>query len=122
MNGTRIRAAVALTCVAALAAPGGAMAAKHGKPGKSAKTKATKVQKKRARSAPAQAAPLVLRRNFDAGGNGAGKVIPTPGVRVDLGIDLVGLTAALPNELLTQLGLPPTPAGQLPTIPPLPIY
>jgi hypothetical protein len=118
MNGTRIRAAVALTCIAALAAPGGALAAKKSKRGKSAKPNITK----RAKSAPAQVTPLVLKRDFDAGGNGAGKVIPAPGVRVDLGIDLVGLTAAIPNELLVELGLPPTPVGQLPTIPPLPIY
>src|SRR5688500_16405357 len=106
MNGTRIRAAVALTCIAALAAPGGAMAAK---------------KKKRSKPGASQVT-IVLKRDFDAGGNGAGRVIPKPGVRVDLGIDLVGLTAAIPNDLLTQLGLPATPVGQLPAIPPLPIY
>lgn len=106
MNGTRIRAAVAITCIAALAAPGSALAAK---------------KKKRAKPAQQQVT-IVLKRDFDAGGNGAGLRIPTPGVRVDLGIDLVGLTAAIPNELLVSLGLPPTPAGELPTIPPLPLY
>ena len=118
MNGTTLRAAVALTCVAALAAPGSAMAGKA-KRSKSAKPKVTK-------KAPAKAqAPQVtirLRHDYLAGGNGEGLLVPQPGVRVNLGIDLVGLTAKIPNEILVALGLPPTPVGQLPTLPPLPIY
>jgi hypothetical protein len=120
MNGTRIRAAVALTCIAALAAPGSAMAGGKAKRSKSAKPKVTKVKKPAKAQAPQ--VTIRLRHDYLAGGNGAGALVPQPGVRVNLGIDLVGLTAAIPNSILTQLGLPANPVGQLPTLPPLPLY
>ena len=120
MNGTRIRAAVALACVAALAAPGSSPAATKTKRAKSGKTKVTKVQKRVTAQAPQ--GTILLNRLYDAGGNGEGHLVPQPGVRVDLGIDIAAIHAALGNEILGQLGLPLLQPGQPVQLPSLPLY
>jgi hypothetical protein len=88
MNGTRT--AVALTCIAALAMPSAAMAKK----------------KTRAHKAKSPAVTVVLKHTYDAGGEGAGAITPTPGVRVNL-FDPVQVATGLGNQVLGQLGLPP---------------
>ena len=99
MNGTTLRFATAVACVAALAAPGSALAAKkHKKVKKSANPVVT----------------VVVPHDYDAGGNGIGSYTPPAGVRVNL-FDPVQLAETLGNNVLGQLGLPPLPA-----VPPLP--
>jgi hypothetical protein len=90
MNGTRTRIAIALAATAALAAPGSAMAAK----------------KHRAHKTTAPAVTVVVPHIYDAGGDGAGALVPTPGVRVNL-FDPVQVAVGLGNQALGQLGLPP---------------
>jgi hypothetical protein len=90
MNGSRTRVAIALACTAALAAPGTAMAAK----------------KHRAHKAKSPDVTVVVPHIYDAGGDGAGALVPTPGVRVNL-FDPVQLAVGLGNQALAQLGLPP---------------
>jgi hypothetical protein len=90
MNGTTLRIGAAVACVAALAAPGSALA----------KSKKHRVTHK------AQA--IVVPHKYDAGGDGIELVSPTPGVRVNL-FDPAELAASLGNGALAQLGLPPLP-------------
>jgi hypothetical protein len=94
MNGTRI--VIALTCTAALAMPGTALAAKKHRAHKSATT-------------------ITLHHTYDAGGDGAGPLAPTPGVRVNL-FDPLQVAVALGNQALGQLGLPPVVLPTLPAI------
>jgi hypothetical protein len=90
MNGTTLRIASAVACVAALATPGSALAAsKH------------RVSHK--------AQNVVVPHKYDAGGDGIELTAPTPGVRVNL-FDPAQLATSLGNTALTQLGLPPLPA------------
>jgi hypothetical protein len=98
MNGTRI--AIALTCTAALAMPGSALAAgKH-----------------RTHKTAASAQPtIVLHHTYDAGGDGAGSLAPTVGVRVNL-FDPVNVAVGLGNQVLTTLGLPPVALPPLPGV------
>jgi hypothetical protein len=92
MNGTTLRIATAAACVAALAAPGSALAKKH----------------RVAHRAAAPAITVQVPHKYDAGGDGA-TVPPIPaGVRVNL-FDPVLLATSLGNQVLTQLGLPPLP-------------
>jgi hypothetical protein len=91
MNGTTLRIAASVACLAALAAPGSAMA----------KAKNHRVSHK--------AQSVVVPHKYDAGGDGIELVAPTPGVRVNL-FDPVELATSLGNSALTQLGLPPLPA------------
>jgi hypothetical protein len=91
MNGTTLRIATAVACVAALAAPGSALAAK----------------KKHRVSHKAQA--VVVPHKYDAGGDGIELTTPAPGVHVNL-FDPVQLATSLGNTALSQLGLPPLPA------------
>jgi hypothetical protein len=95
MNGTRIRAAVALTCTAALIAPGSALAKKH-----------------RAHRTKTATPTVVVPHIYDAGGDGAGPLVLAPGVRINL-FDPLQVAVALGNQALGQLGLPPV---QLPTL------
>ena len=94
MNGTPLRIATAVACVAALAAPGSALA---------------KTKKHRVAHATQQ---VLVPHIYDAGGNGIELTSPTSGVRVNL-FDPLQLATSLGNQTLTQLGLPPLPA--LPT-------
>ena len=96
MNGTTLRAATALACVAALAAPGSALAAKKHKTAKKAKAPVILVQ---------------VPHDYDAGGNGGAVGLPA-GSRINL-FDPVQLAQTLGNQALGQLGLPPI---QLPTL------
>jgi hypothetical protein len=100
MNGTRtLRTAGVVACTAALAIamPGSASAAK----------------KHRAHKTATSAQPaIVLHHTYDAGGDGAGPLAPTPGVRINL-FDPLTIAAALGNQALGQLGLPPV---QLPPV------
>src|SRR5689334_7633895 len=98
MNGTTLRFATAVACVAALAAPGSALAAKK--------------HKKVHRSA-APAVTVVVPHDYDAGGNGAGRLPITSTTKVNL-FDSVQLATTLGSNVLGQLGLPPLPA--LPTV------
>jgi hypothetical protein len=95
MNGTTLRIAAAVACVAALATPGSALAAK---------------KKHRVAHKTQQ---VVVPHKYDAGGDGIELTAPTPGVRVNL-FDPVQLATTLGNDVLGQLGLPPLPA--LPTV------
>jgi hypothetical protein len=88
MNGTTLRIAASVACLAALAAPGSALA----------KAKKHRVSHK------AQA--VLVPHIYDAGGNGIELTAPTPGVRVNL-FDPAQLAASLGNQALVQLGLPP---------------
>jgi hypothetical protein len=91
MNGTTLRIAAAVACVAALAAPSGAMA----------KPKKHRVSHK--------AQTVVVPHKYLAGGDGI-ELTPVPaGVRVNL-FDPAAVAQALGNDLLAQLGLPPLPA------------
>jgi hypothetical protein len=100
MNGTRtLRVAGVVACSAALAValPGSAFAAK----------------KHRAHKTATSAQPtIVLHHTYDAGGDGAGALTPTPGVRVNL-FDPLAVAVGLGNQALGQLGLPPV---ALPTV------
>jgi hypothetical protein len=91
MNGTTLRTAAAVACVAALAAPSGALAAKP---------------KKHRVSHKAQT--VVVPHKYLAGGDGI-ELTPVPaGVRVNL-FDPTAVAQALGNNILAQLGLPPLP-------------
>jgi hypothetical protein len=90
MNGTTLRVVTAAACIAALAAPGSALAAK----------KKHRVVHK--------AQQVLVPHKYDAGGDGIELTSPTPGVRVNL-FDPVQLATTLGNQALTQLGLPPLP-------------
>ena len=97
MNGTTLRTAAAVACVAALAAPGSALAAN--------KTKRVK-----------KAAPtvtVVVPHKYDAGGDGAGALTITSTTKLNL-FDALGVATTLGNSALAQLGLPPV---QLPPLP-----
>ena len=91
MNGTTLRTAAAVACVAALVAPGSALAAK---------------KKHRVAHKTQQ---VLVPHKYDAGGDGIELSAPTAGVRVNL-FDPVQLATALGNQALGQLGLPPLPA------------
>ena len=95
MNGTTLRIAAAAACVAALTAPGSALA----------KSKKHRVSHK--------AQTVLVPHKYDAGGDGIELTSPTSGVRVNL-FDPVQLATSLGNTALGQLGLPPLPA--LPTV------
>jgi hypothetical protein len=90
MNGTTLRIATAVACVAALAAPGSALAAKKHRVSHKSQN-------------------VVVPHKYDAGGDGIELTSPTPGVRVNL-FDPTQLATSLGNTALTQLGLPPLPA------------
>jgi hypothetical protein len=94
MNGTTLRAATAVACIAALAAPGSAMAAK----------KKHRVVHK--------AQQVFVPHKYDAGGDGIELTPVADGVRVNL-FDPVKVAEALGNQALTQLGLPALPAPTL---------
>lgn len=93
MNGTTLRIAAAVGCVAALAAPGAAMAK-------------AKVKKHRVAHKTQQ---VLVPHKYDAGGDGIELTPVADGVRVNL-FDPVKVAEALGNQALTQLGLPPLPA------------
>jgi len=98
MNGTTLRIATAVACVAALAAPGSALAKKHKRVHKAAPT-----------------VTVVVPHDYLAGGNGIGPATPAPGTRVNL-FDPVQAALSLGNTALGQLGLPPVQLPvQLPT-------
>jgi hypothetical protein len=97
MNGTRtLRIGTALAATAALAMPGSALAGKH-----------------RTHKAKTPTPTIVLHHTYDAGGDGAGPLAPTPGVRVNL-FDPVLVALGLGNQVLAQLGLPPVTVPALP--------
>ena len=96
MNGTTLRIATAVACVAALAAPSAALAKKH----------------HGHKSAASPAPIVVVPHDYDAGGNGAPLVSVPAGVRVNL-FDPLQVATALGNNVLGGLGLPPV---QLPTL------
>jgi hypothetical protein len=99
MNGTRtLRIAGVIACTAALVAPGSALAKKH------------HVQK-----AKAPAVTVLVPHDYDAGGNGAGSLAPTPGVRVNL-FDPTQVAIGLGNQVLAELGLPPVTLPALPAL------
>ena len=90
MNGTTLRIAAAVACVAALAAPTSALAkpAKH------------RVSHK--------AQTVLVPHKYDAGGDGI-ELTPWPAnTRLNL-FDPLQVAQALGNQALTQLGLPPLP-------------
>jgi hypothetical protein len=89
MNGTTLRIATAVACVAALAAPGSALAAKAKKHRVAHKTQ-----------------QVVVPHKYLAGGDGIELTTPTPGVRVNL-FDPLQVATNLGNQALGQLGLPP---------------
>jgi hypothetical protein len=90
MNGTTLRIGAAVACVAALAAPGSALA----------KSKKHRVSHK--------AQSVLVPHKYDAGGDGIELTSPAPGERVNL-FDPVQFAQALGNQALAQLGLPPLP-------------
>jgi hypothetical protein len=91
MNGTTLRIAAAVACVAALAAPAGAMA----------KTKKHRVAHKTQQ--------VLVPHKYLAGGDGI-ELTPVPaGVRVNL-FDPAAVAQALGNQVLAQLGPPPLPS------------
>ena len=96
MNGTTLRIATAAACIAALAAPGSALAAKKKHSAHRATTPAVTVQ---------------VPHDYDAGGNGGAVGLPA-GTKLNL-FDPVQLAGTLGNTLLGDLGLPPI---QLPTL------
>lgn len=94
MNGTTLRIAAAVGCVAALAAPGTAMA---------------KAKKHRVAHKTQQ---VLVPHKYDAGGDGM-ELTPVPdGVRVNL-FDPLAVAQALGNNALAQLGLPPIQVPQI---------
>jgi hypothetical protein len=91
MNGTTLRIAGVAACVAALAAPGAALAAKPKK-----------------HRVVHRAQQVLVPHKYDAGGDGI-ELTPVPdGVRVNL-FDPLKIAEALGNQALAQLGLPPLP-------------
>jgi hypothetical protein len=94
MNGTTLRIAAAVGCIAALAAPGSALA---------------KAKKHRVAHKTQQ---VLVPHKYDAGGDGM-DLTPVPdGVRVNL-FDPLQVAQALGNNALTQLGLPPIQVPQI---------
>jgi hypothetical protein len=93
MNGRPLRIATAVACVAALAAPGSALAAK---------------KHKNVRGSAAPVVTVVVPHDYDAGGNGIGAYTPPAGTRVNL-FDPIQVAVGLGNNVLSQLGLPPLP-------------
>lgn len=92
MNGTTLRIAAAVACVAALTAPTSALAAK---------SKKHRVSHK--------AQTVLVPHKYDAGGDGIELTTVPAGVRVNL-FDPVAVAQGLGNQALAQLGLPPLPA------------
>ena len=91
MNGTTLRIAGVAACVAALATPGAALAAKP---------KKHRVGHK--------AQQVLVPHKYLAGGDGM-DLTPVPaGVRVNL-FDPLAIAEGLGNQALQQLGLPPLP-------------
>src|SRR3954452_4553419 len=99
MNGTTLRIATAAACVAALAMPGSALAAKKHHVAHKAKAPVVTVQ---------------VPHKYDAGGDGAGSYAGTL-QKVSL-FDPVRLATDFGNNVLGQLGLPPVQLPQLPTV------
>jgi hypothetical protein len=94
MNGTTLRTAAALGCIAALAAPGSALA---------------KAKKHRVAHKTQQ---VLVPHKYDAGGDGM-DLTPVPdGVRVNL-FDPLQVAQALGSGALSQLGLPPIQVPQI---------
>jgi hypothetical protein len=94
MNGTTLRIAAAVGCVAALAAPGSGLA---------------KAKKHRVAHKTQQ---VLVPHKYDAGGDGM-ELTPVPdGVRVNL-FDPLQVAQALGNNALSQLGLPPIQVPQI---------
>ena len=94
MNGTTLRTAAALGCIAALAAPGSALA---------------KAKKHRVAHKTQQ---VLVPHKYDAGGDGM-ELTPVPdGVRVNL-FDPLQVAQALGDNALSQLGLPPIQVPQI---------
>jgi hypothetical protein len=94
MNGTTLRIAAAVGCIAALAAPGSALA---------------KAKKHRVAHKTQQ---VLVPHKYDAGGDGM-ELTPVPdGVRVNL-FDPLQVAQALGSGALSQLGLPPLQVPQI---------
>ena len=94
MNGTTLRTAAALGCIAALAAPGSALA---------------KAKKHRVAHKTQQ---VLVPHKYDAGGDGI-ELTPVPdGVRLNL-FDPLAVAQALGDNALAQLGLPPIQVPQI---------
>ena len=94
MNGTTLRIAAAFGCIAALAAPGSALA---------------KAKKHRVAHKTQQ---VLVPHKYDAGGDGM-ELTPVPdGVRVNL-FDPLQVAQALGSGALSQLGLPPIQVPQI---------
>jgi len=94
MNGTTLRTAAAVGCIAALAAPGSALA---------------KAKKHRVAHKTQQ---VLVPHKYDAGGDGM-DLTPVPdGVRVNL-FDPLQVAQALGSGALSQLGLPPIQVPQI---------
>ena len=94
MNGTTLRIAAAVGCIAALSAPGSALA---------------KAKKHRVAHKTQQ---VLVPHKYDAGGDGM-DLTPVPGgVRVNL-FDPLQVAQALGNNALAQLGLPPIQVPQI---------
>ena len=94
MNGTTLRIAAAVGCIAALAAPGSALA---------------KAKKHRVAHKTQQ---VLVPHKYDAGGDGI-ELTPVPdGVRVNL-FDPLAVAQALGDNALAQLGLPPIQVPQI---------
>src|SRR5437868_6395395 len=106
MNGTTLRIATAAACVAALAAPGSALATKHHRHHRVVHKTAT-----------VPTPTIVVPHDYDAGGNG--ETIPAVplGVRVNL-FDPVQLAATLGNQALGEMGVAPV---QPPAVEPPPV-
>ena len=94
MNGTTLRIAAAVGCIAALAAPGSALA---------------KAKKHRVAHKTQQ---VLVPHKYDAGGDGM-DLTPVPdGVRVNL-FDPLQVAQALGSGAWSQLGLPPIQVPQI---------
>jgi hypothetical protein len=94
MNDTTLRIAAAVGCIAALAAPGSALA---------------KAKKHRVAHKTQQ---VLVPHKYDAGGDGM-ELTPVPdGVRVNL-FDPLAVAQALGSGALAQLGLPPIQVPQI---------
>ena len=93
MNGTTLRMAAAVACVAALAAPSAALA-----------------KKQHTHKAAKQNTIIVaVPHTYDAGGNGIELTTPAAGQRINL-FDAVNVAVDLGNNVLGQLGV------KLPTV------
>src|SRR4051794_22129270 len=112
MNGTTLRIATAAACVAALAAPGSALARKHHRHHRVVHKTAT-----------VPTPTIFVPHDYDAGGNGDTIPAIPAGVRVNL-FDPVQLATTLGDQALGELGLPPVESAPVQpppvTLPPLP--